>query len=471
MSLTDRDIATTVEAVLPREHPPARHPDAAAQARAAASPAWALVADGYREVGHQASVALFVTDAAGLIIDANPATAALLGRPDGGVVGLSIADITHPDDVETSRARLDEALRTEVATYRVGKRYVRGDGSTVRADVTVTLLRGSDGLPAGFLAAAVDDTERLAAEEHARAAGALLRATVDAFPDPWVYLVAVRSPDGAIVDFVYADANRAACEHNGTTREELLGRRLLDVLPEHQGALLARYASVVDTGRSLLEDDVPFPTAGQDRYFSNRAVAVGEDGLSLTWRDTTEQVRQRQDLATRAVTDPLTGLFNRAGLDDSARSMRLPGRRLARGAAVLYVDLDGLGEINRVHGHGAGDKVLCAVADRIDGAVRGDDVVARVGGDEFVVLAPGADDDGAHALALKLAEAVTRPVLVADGIRIVPTVTVGVTVGDSSSHLADLVERADQSMLSRKRHLYAETGRYSDPAPDVDVAG
>lgn len=455
MSLRD-DAAHPVDAV----HHDGRTGGTPLHLAAAAGAVPGLSAEGFRRLAAQLWVSLFVADLAGTIVYVNDAAARLLGRSREELLGLTIADISHPDDVEASRDRLREALREDLESYRITKRYVRGDGRTVVTDLTVSMLRDDDGRAIAFLAAAVDETERMAMQARAEAASAFLRATVDSLLDPWVYLVAVRDEHGTIVDFLYADANPAAYAHNHTTSEDLLGRRLLDLLPDHDGELLAQYAHVVDTGEPLAEDDVPFFTRGEQRYFSNRAVRIGADGLSLTWRDTTEQVALRRALTVQATTDPLTGMLNRAGLDEAARRLARDERRHSSGVAVLYIDLDGLGVVNREHGHPAGDTVLRAVADRLAGAVRSGDVVARVGGDEFVVLAAGVDDEGAGTLAIKLADAVTRPLSLEHGRRVVPSISVGVTVGTSDEDTADLVARADQAMLARKAVLYAGTDRY-----------
>jgi PAS domain S-box-containing protein len=132
----------------------------------------------------------------------------------------------------------------------------------------------------------MSDPQRDAAEGHEVSPGA----TLDSLLDPHVLLRGVRDSDGCIVDFVYVDANRAACEYNRMSKEELIGRRLLGLLPGHAGSgLLEKYFHVVETGEPLILDDFVYPneTAGSDRHYDIRAVKVG-DLLSYTWRDVTE---------------------------------------------------------------------------------------------------------------------------------------------------------------------------------------
>ncbi|MGE3810923.1 MAG: diguanylate cyclase, partial [Candidatus Nanopelagicales bacterium] len=160
----------------------------------------------------------------------------------------------------------------------------------------------------------------------------------------------------------------------------------------------------------------------------------------------------------RATTDVLTGLANRAGLEDAAERLGAITRGSTERLSVLYLDLDGMKEVNDSLGHPAGDQLLRTVADRIAGTLRSSDTVARLGGDEFVVLAAGIDEDtAASTLAVKIAQAVTRPVHL-DGQVIVPTISIGIAVGDLATPFDVLLKKADDQLLARKRDLYGDTG-------------
>jgi len=345
--------------------------------------------------------------------------------------------------------------------YSAHRRWIRADGGVVHVALTVSAVLDDDGRTSGLLAQAVDVSELQRAREEAREAESVLRGVIDSLLDPWVLLRAVRDEQGRIVDFEYLDANDAACRINRVPYDELIGTRLLTLLPDHAGSPLFRaYARVVDTGEPLALDDEPWIsslTGGSIRYFDNRAVKVG-DGLSFTWRDVTDRVEHRNRLARLALTDPLTGLSNRQALGD-ALDLACERVHASGGAgAVLYCDLDGLKGINDTHGHEAGDSVLRAVADRMRGAVRTIDLVARIGGDEFVVLAEGIrDDEAALALALKVADAVTRPVWV-DAAEIVPTLSIGVAVCWPGCTPQELLRAADDALYQEKWRRRTATG-------------
>ena len=110
-------------------------------------------------------------------------------------------------------------------------------------------------------------------------------------------------------------------------------------------------------------------------------------------------LRREQELAR---IDPLTGAANRRRLCEALHQELLRSRRYQRPMTVAFVDLDGFKRVNDQLGHAAGDRVLCAVVDRIRNMVRETDLLARVGGDEFVLLLPEIDQDAAHVIVPKL---------------------------------------------------------------------
>jgi PAS domain S-box-containing protein len=123
-----------------------------------------------------------------------------------------------------------------------------------------------------------------------------LTATRNALMDPHVMFAAVRDPDGTIVDFVFVDANDAAIAYNHSTREEMIGARLLSILPGHlHSGVFATYVHAVETGEPLILDDSTYFNEiwGSERHCDVRAVKVG-DGLSYTWRDVTDRVELSQ---------------------------------------------------------------------------------------------------------------------------------------------------------------------------------
>jgi diguanylate cyclase (GGDEF)-like protein len=171
---------------------------------------------------------------------------------------------------------------------------------------------------------------------------------------------------------------------------------------------------------------------------------------------------------TSAATDPLTGLANRWWFSQMLDERLRPKHGASPCAAVLFLDLDGFKDVNDQRGHPAGDRLLAEVAKRISHSVRDHDLVARHGGDEFVVLLENIEHPAvAHAVAARVIESISAPFEL-DGAEATLGVSIGVAYypehGDSGS---ELLKSADLAMYRAKSHggrSYAVFGEREDLA-------
>jgi diguanylate cyclase (GGDEF)-like protein len=173
-------------------------------------------------------------------------------------------------------------------------------------------------------------------------------------------------------------------------------------------------------------------------------------------------VGSREDgLRALGSVDVLTGLFNRRYFESTFEREIARAHRRQTPLALLVIDVDGLKQINDTLGHGAGDGALCAVADALQHSLRAEDLAARWGGDEFVVLAPDTGELAARALAerivatVHLRSAARRPV--GNGAHLTPTVTVSVGVATAGPDVPGQL-RADAMFAAGDRALYAAKG-------------
>lgn len=151
--------------------------------------------------------------------------------------------------------------------------------------------------------------------------------------------------------------------------------------------------------------------------------------------------------------DTLTGLPNRKLLDDRLQQALAHAGRQGHKVAVLYLDLDGFKGLNDTFGHEAGDKALQEIARRLQALVRQTDTVARIGGDEFVLLATGLNEpanEGAQVLAQRCIDAIAEP-LPLDRARTAIGVSIGIALGDGSETPRDLLAAADKAMYRAKQ--------------------
>ncbi|WEF35063.1 diguanylate cyclase domain-containing protein [Pseudoduganella chitinolytica] len=171
--------------------------------------------------------------------------------------------------------------------------------------------------------------------------------------------------------------------------------------------------------------------------------------VRLLYKELAQYSKKQQELALH---DPLTGLPNRRLLEDRIETTLQHAVRNQRKAAVMYLDLDGFKAINDTHGHAYGDEILKLVAQRLVGSSRKEDTVARVGGDEFVIVlgdVSGLAD--AREPASKLIEVVSEPYLV-NGITLRLSTSIGIALfPDDAASVGDLIHAADNALYDAKR--------------------
>lgn len=163
--------------------------------------------------------------------------------------------------------------------------------------------------------------------------------------------------------------------------------------------------------------------------------------------------RMRTQLASIVLTDPLSGCYNRRGFEQQFRRELARAARSHTDIALLAIDLDHFKQVNDTHGHLVGDRVIAEAGELLRANARADDVVARTGGEEFMILAPNTSQDGAQHLALRVVEAFRRRSFVEPAPRVSVTVSVGV-VADAIPNddiAEDLRARADEALYAAKR--------------------
>ena len=180
-------------------------------------------------------------------------------------------------------------------------------------------------------------------------------------------------------------------------------------------------------------------------------VAPEERAYSLVIRDVSDR-REATEALRRAVgCDHLTGLANRRALFDACELELQRWRRAPRPLSVVLIDADHFKRINDEFGHAAGDAVLRHLAAGMSATFRALDVVARLGGEEFVVLLPGCDEASAMAVAQRLCDSIAAQAVTVDGGQVRCTISIGVaTMDDAIDSVDALIERADRAMYAAK---------------------
>jgi diguanylate cyclase (GGDEF)-like protein len=169
-------------------------------------------------------------------------------------------------------------------------------------------------------------------------------------------------------------------------------------------------------------------------------------------RAMTESLSARSEtLEHAALTDSLTGMQNRRYFDDALREYLEEFRRIGKPIGLLLLDLDHFKTVNDTHGHDVGDEVLRVVAACLREFTRYHDVVARLGGEEFAVVAPNMDTDMLIKLAERIRKAIAALTVTTGNVRLRVTTSVGIAIWDGTENAEQFYRRADRMLYEAKR--------------------
>jgi len=239
----------------------------------------------------------------------------------------------------------------------------------------------------------------------------------------------------------------------GWAEAEIVGRPIAVVVPglepsgEHDGLDDLHRGPSERMMEAIRKDEQRLPV---DVSMSSTTIG-GREMFTLIARDATLRKLYEDQLEHQATHDPLTGLANRTLFDELLVRAAYRADRSGRPVAVLYLDLDGFKDVNDVFGHPSGDRVLSETSRRLEAVVRPGDMVARMGGDEFVVLCEHlSEPSDAEKIATRIVQAVGKPIPLATGVATV-TASVGIALGEPGETAASLIGRADEAMYRMKQ--------------------
>jgi diguanylate cyclase (GGDEF)-like protein/PAS domain S-box-containing protein len=382
-------------------------------------------------------------DGVGVFLEVDEATTALLGWSAGDLIGQRTTELVHPDDVERA-IETWMALRAGTGSGRAKVRYRHSNGHYVWVEVS-----SENHLDDPKLGCIVSELVDISAEmghlEALHDRERLLARLAEALP---IGICHVRSDrevvysNEPLLDLFGPVASIEELVHRVAVADrELVESALDEALRGEPGDL--EVGVVQDLEERRCELTFRAMTSDDDG---------GVDGVIVCAADVTDRSRLRAELEHRASHDALSGCLNRvatvAALDRALAA--------SQQVAVAYIDLDGFKGINDELGHAAGDQMLRVAADRLRDVTRGEDHIGRIGGDEFVVIAPqGRGSFDAPALVERLSEAINGDVLFCDQ-RLRLHASIGVTISLAGELDAEAVlSRADAAMYEVKRRTRA----------------
>ena len=388
----------------------------------------------------------------------NTAGAEMLGCPGSGMIGQAFAGVIHSDYVGIAE---DDFAVLAAERTRVPMKFVRHDGRLIEVEVAASRLRDGDGPSVMLLAR--DVTERNRATRSVVAREERLRKIMDTVADGLVIV-----DEHGIIDSVNPAAERIF-DHDART---LVGQAVDEVLAEPFAVLRARLAgrragAAADYETMARRRDgglVPVEISVSELTLADRRLFIG------VMRDVTRRRQIEAHLRYLAHHEPLTGLPNRALLQERLQAAVQRADLADRPVAVLFIDLDNFKYINDTMGHPFGDRLLQAVARRLEGCIGGEDTIGHPAGDEFIVVLPSISGAAAaESTAQEILRALAQPFALDDkDIYITASIGVALYPGDGRD-LPSLMKNVDMATFHAKsmgrNNVQFFTQELSTPGP------
>jgi diguanylate cyclase (GGDEF)-like protein/PAS domain S-box-containing protein len=405
--------------------------------------------DKYRTVLEGMEESYYEVDLAGNFTFFNNSLCLGLGHSREELIGMNYQVYTPPEIVQKVFQAYNQVYRTGEPIKWFPMEQIRKDGSRLVVENSIFPLRDEKGEIVGFRGVGRDITERIKMEEALRRSEERYRTILEEIEEGY-YEVDLAGN----ITFV----NNSTCRQLGRSETELIGMNYRAYVPkEDVKSVYKAWNKVYRTGEPLKSH--PFVTVRKDgkQIFLENSVAPlrNKDGKIIGFRsvsrDVTERKQFEQKLADMATHDSLTGLPNRTLLNDRLTMGLALSRRSGNRLAIMMLDLDKFKVINDTMGHGVGDQLLKAVGERLAGVTRKSDTIARMGGDEFVLVLPQVSQPtDAAKLAQRVLDVFREP-FVFDGHRLNITTSIGIAVyPDDGKDAEILLKNADTAMYQAK---------------------
>lgn len=370
--------------------------------------------------------------------------------------------ITHPEDHIYQQQQMDLLLAGELAEFTIEKRYIRKDGAIVWAYLTVSALWGEGQEPDYVLGIIRDITSRKQAEERLMFAQKVFDNSIEG--------ILVTDAKGIILQ-----VNTAFSTITGYSATEVIGKnpRFLKSDKHSPAFYEDMWQKITNEGQwagetwNRRKNGEAYPewltisTIKNDKGEITNFVSI--------FHDISQHLQQQQVIQYQAQHDALTELPNRVLLNDrlenALEKIKISGLQVA----LLYLDIDNFKYINDAFGHIVGDEILVELSQRFTKIMRSGDTIARLGGDDFLILLTDIDDlNIVSNTAVQLLAALDEPFIQGD-VDFFVTASVGVTIApDDGVDPVTLVKNSDVAMY-RAKNIGKNNYQYFEPELDVHV--
>lgn len=394
------------------------------------------------------------------IIDCNPALARLLGYTRDELKQLHLCDLSHPDDESTHQTLWEDLLMGKQDRIQLEKRYHHKDGRLFWGLLTATLVRDAAGQPVYAISTVEDIDERRRAQEHLLLWSKVLADSAEG--------IMITDAEQKIIT-----VNAAFTQISGYPAAAVIGKTPRVLQSGRQDADFYRtlWATLLEKGRwqgeiwNRRQNGAIYPVWLSISAVRNEAGATTHYIALLS--DISERKTADERILRLAHYDALTELPNRTLLQDRVQQALANALRHGTRLALLFFDLDRFKDVNDTLGHDIGDQLLQMVAQRLREIMRESDTVARMGGDEFIIVLGELQQASDSArVAQKIINVIAEPFWI-KGQELHITPSIGISVYPDDGHdLRDLIKNADVAMYHAKK---AGRNAYQFFTPDMNA--
>jgi diguanylate cyclase (GGDEF)-like protein/PAS domain S-box-containing protein len=397
-----------------------------------------LAQQSYSQLFRQAGEGIFVLSTENKFVDANPAALELVGYDKEQLKKQHLLDILH-----TKEANRVESVTSSIMSglpHRGEWCHVRNDGSEFIADVSACKLDENY-----FFAIVRDLTERIEAEKKLKLDAKVFESSKEG--------IIITDPDNFIIS-----VNDAYCEMSGYSRGEMIGEKPNKLASGQHSKQFYRSMWADLSKNASWRGEIINRRNNGDLYPQWLSISVVKDEHNSVlnyigiMRDISEQKASEKKIRFLSNFDQLTQLPNFELLKDRAEVAIATAQREGHSLALMYIDLDRFKIVNDSLGIKVGDQLLQIVSERIVQHIHKDDTLSRQGGDEFILMLPNSDTDGAAFVARKLLKIISQPFII-NGESITITASIGVAMyADDGESFEKLVQASDAALFQSKKH-------------------
>lgn len=398
----------------------------------------------------------------GCFVEVNPKLCAIIGYSRDELISRTFQQITLPADLDRDLELLDELVHDKRQSYNLEKRYIHKNGALIWVEISVAAVRDEHRNPLHYVAVVVDISERKKTEDLMHRYQETLESqvyertqqleesqqTLKSIADNLPVLIAHIGSD-----LRYRFNNEMYRSLLGLIPQDLQGKCVSEALRPEVYAQLLPHFELALRGQRVTVDNIRYRAADPRVWCATYVPDIRHgrvEGFFVMSQDVTERKLAEKTLFDRATLDALTGLPNRPTLHVHMQETIDAGQPFH----LFFLDLDGFKSVNDEHGHETGDALLIAVSQRLLDCVGPHDLVGRLAGDEFVIIATAlASTEAAEQLGEKLCQALAEPFIVNGH----ATIRIGASVGIAFSQPPEpmtaegVLAKADHAMYEAKR--------------------